>query len=114
VGKSRADFLQSARASGADLVVLDIPLLFETGGEAHMDAVIVVTAPAELQRQRVLERPGMTDEKLKAILARQTPDSEKRRRAHFVIDTSRGLDHARDQVRASLADLRSGAFVKPA
>ena len=114
VAQSRIDFLKAASASGADLAILDIPLLFETGGEAHMDAVIVVSAPADLQRQRVLERPGMTDEKLQAILARQTPDADKRARAHFVIDTAQGLDPARKQVKAVLASLRSGKFVKPA
>lgn len=114
VAQSRIDFLKAASASGADLAILDIPLLFETGGEAHMDAVIVVSAPADLQRQRVLERPGMTDEKLQAILARQTPDADKRSRAHFVIDTSQGLDHAREQVRAVLASLRSSAPAKTA
>ena len=114
VAQSRIDFLQAASASGTDLAILDIPLLFETGGEAHMDAIIVVSAPADLQRQRVLERPGMTDEKLQAILARQTPDADKRSRAHFVIDTSGGLDHARDQVRSVLASLRSSAPAKPA
>ena len=114
VAQSRIDFLKAASASGADLAILDIPLLFETGGEAHMDAIIVVSAPADLQRQRVLERPGMTDEKLQAILARQTPDADKRSRAHFVIDTSGGLDHARDQVRSVLASLRSSAPAKPA
>ena len=114
VAQSRIDFLKAASASGADLAILDIPLLFETGGEAHMDAVIVVSAPADLQRQRVLERPGMTDEKLQAILARQTPDADKRARAHFVIDTAQGLDPARKQVQAVLASLRSGKSVKPA
>ena len=114
VAQSRIDFLNAARASGADLAILDIPLLFETGGETHMDAVIVVSAPSDLQRQRVLERPGMTDEKLQAILARQTPDADKRARAHFVIDTAQGLDHARKQVQTVLASLRSSVPVKPA
>jgi dephospho-CoA kinase len=110
VGHSRAGFFEAATAASADVVVLDIPLLFETGGERNMDAVAVVSAPADLQRERVLARPGMTPEKLDAILARQTPDADKRARADFVIDTGRGLDAARDQVRAVLAALRDPAF----
>ena len=108
VGESRIGFFQDAVAAGADIVILDIPLLFETGGEKRMDAVVVVTAPADLQRQRVLARPGMDEAKLDAILARQMADAEKRARAHFVIDTSLGLEHARIQVRDVLARLRSG------
>ncbi len=108
VGESRVGFFQEAVAKGADIVILDIPLLFETGGEKRMDAVVVVTAPADLQRQRVLARPGMDEAKLDAILARQMADAEKRARAHFVIDTSLGLDHARAQVRDVLARLRAG------
>ena len=108
VGESRIGFFQDAVAAGADIVILDIPLLFETGGEKRMDAVVVVTAPADLQRQRVLARPGMDEAKLDAILTRQMADAEKRARAHFVIDTSLGLEHARIQVRDVLARLRSG------
>ena len=108
VGESRVDFFQKAVADGADIVVLDIPLLFETGGEKRMDAVVVVSAPADLQRQRVLARPGMDEAKLDAILARQMADAEKRARAHFVIDTGQGLDHARAQVRDVLKRLRAG------
>ena len=108
VGESRVGFFQKAVADGADIVVLDIPLLFETGGEKRMDAVVVVSAPADLQRQRVLARPGMDEAKLDAILARQMADSEKRARAHFVIDTGQGLDHARAQVRDVLKRLRAG------
>jgi dephospho-CoA kinase len=95
-------FLAKAAASGHRLIVLDIPLLFETKGEARVDAVVVVSAPATIQRARVLARPGMTEERFAAILARQMPDDEKRRRAHFVVDTGRGLDSARTQVRAIL------------
>jgi dephospho-CoA kinase len=96
-------FLAEAEAKGAPVVVLDIPLLFETGGDSRVDAVVVATAPAEVQRARVLERPGMTVQRLEAMLARQMPDSEKRLRADFVVDTSRGFDDARAQVRAILA-----------
>ncbi|MBZ9920422.1 MULTISPECIES: dephospho-CoA kinase [unclassified Mesorhizobium] len=105
----RADadaFLARNRAAGAPLAVLDIPLLFETGGRDRVDKVVVVTAPAEVQRQRVLARPGMSEEKLASILASQVPDAQKRRQADFVIDTSRGLDAARAEVKAIIADLR--------
>ena len=108
VGESRVGFFQKAVADGADIVILDIPLLFETGGEKRMDAVVVVSAPADLQRERVLARPGMDETKLDAILARQMADAEKRARAHFVIDTGRGLDAAREQVRDVLTRLRAG------
>jgi dephospho-CoA kinase len=94
--------LAEARAGGEKVAVLDIPLLFETGGEKRVDAVVVVSAPPEVQRSRVLQRPGMSVEKLDAILAKQMPDEEKRRRADFVVDTSRGLEPARAQVRAIL------------
>jgi dephospho-CoA kinase len=102
VSAAKERFLGEARALGAKVVVLDIPLLFETGGDQKVDAVVVVSAPTEVQRQRVLERPGMTADKLDALLARQTPDSEKRRRADFVVDTSHGFDAARAQVREIL------------
>jgi dephospho-CoA kinase len=95
-------FLKAAAAAGAKVVVLDIPLLFETGGESRVDAVVVVSAPARVQRARVLER-GMSPERLDALLARQMPDAEKRRRADFVIDTSQGIEPARAQVKAILA-----------
>ena len=98
VGKDRADFLVSAREQGANLVLVDVPLLFETGGEAYVDAVIVVSCSPEMQRARVLARPGMTEEKLASILARQTPDDVKRAKSDFVIDTGLGLDAAREQV----------------
>jgi len=94
--------LAEAEANGEKVAVLDIPLLFETGGERRVDAVVVVSAPPEVQRARVLERPGMTIEKLESILARQMSDAEKRRRADFVVDTSRGFDAARNEVRAIL------------
>ena len=88
VGAARERFLAEAQARGAPVVVLDVPLLFETGGERGCDAVVVVSAPAELQRQRAFERPGMTEEKFAALLAKQMPDAEKRRRADFVVDSS--------------------------
>ncbi|WP_334160736.1 dephospho-CoA kinase [Phenylobacterium sp.] len=106
VGKDRIGFFDQAKAQGADMVVLDIPLLFETGGHANMDAVVVVTAPPEMQRERVLARPGMTPERLDAILAQQMADAEKRARAHFVVDTSRGLEAAREQVAEIIAVMR--------
>ncbi len=109
VGAHRIGFFEDAAARGADIVVLDIPLLFETGGEKKVDKVVVVSAPAEVQRQRVLARPGMDVAKFEAILARQTPDAEKRARADFVIDTGQGLDVARQQVRDLLSRLRGPA-----
>ena len=108
IGESRAAFFEAARQDGKDLVLLDVPLLFETGGEARVDTVVVVSAPAEIQRERVLAREGMTAEKFAAILARQTPDAEKRRRADFVIDTGQGLEAARQQVESVIAALRQG------
>lgn len=109
VGRDRIGFFQAAEAAGADLVVLDIPLLYETGGDANVDAVVVVTAPAEMQRERVLARPGMSPERLDAILAQQLADAEKRARAHFVVDTSRGLEPARAQVAEIIATMRDPA-----
>lgn len=106
VGRDRIGFFDQAKAEDADMVVLDIPLLFETGGHANMDAVVVVTAPPEMQRERVLARPGMTPERLDAILAQQMADAEKRARAHFVVDTSRGLEAARAQVAEIIAIMR--------
>ena len=99
VGAERDRFLAEAQAGDAAVVLLDIPLLFEIGGECGCDAVVVVSAPAEVQRARALARPGMTDEKYTALVAKQMPDAEKRRRADFIVDTSRGFDHARAQVR---------------
>ncbi|MGN6573681.1 MAG: dephospho-CoA kinase [Pseudolabrys sp.] len=103
VAKVRDAFLAGAERAGAQVALLDIPLLYETGGEKRCDAVVVVSAPAEVQRERVLARPGMTDAKLKAILAKQMPDADKRARADFVVDTSQGFDAARAQVRDILA-----------
>ena len=103
LGAHRQQFLADAEKSGAPVAVLDVPLLFETGGEKRVDAVVVVSAPAEMQRARVLARENMTQEKLDAILARQTPDAEKRRRADFVVDTSSGLEPVRAQIRDILA-----------
>ncbi|MDF2689730.1 MAG: dephospho-CoA kinase [Microvirga sp.] len=94
-----------ARVSALPIAVLDIPLLFETGGETRCDAALVVTAPAEVQRERVLARPSMTAEKFSAILAKQMPDANKRARAHFLVDTSRGFASAQAQVRSILVCL---------
>ena len=107
VGAHRIGFFDKARAEGHEIVVLDVPLLFETGGQKSVDKVVVVSAPPEVQRARVLARPEMTPEKLEAILARQLPDAEKRARADFVIDTGQGVDHARAQVRDLLTLLRT-------
>lgn len=104
----RADadaFLKQSREAGAKIAVLDIPLLFETGGRDRVDRVVVVTAPAEVQRERVLARPGMTVEKFEAILAKQVPDAQKRERADYVIDTGNGMEAARRQVEAVIADI---------
>jgi dephospho-CoA kinase len=95
-------FLSDARARGAKVVVLDIPLLLETASHQRVDAVVVASAPGDVQRQRVLARPGMTPDKLDALLARQMPDSDKRRHADFVVDTSRGFEAARAQVKEIL------------
>jgi dephospho-CoA kinase len=106
MGAARAAFFDRARTAGADLVLLDVPLLYETGGHERVDKVVVVSAPPEQQRERVLSREGMSAEKFEAILARQMPDAEKRRRADFVVDTGKGIEAARDQVRAIIAALR--------
>lgn len=102
VGEVRQRFLDAAAARGEPFVVLDIPLLFEGGGQAKVDRIVVVSAPAELQRARVLARPGMTEEKLAAILARQVPDAEKRRQADFIIDTGLPLAETEGQDRKSV------------
>ncbi len=100
VRQKELEFVERARKSGAALAVLDIPLLFETQGEKRVDKVLVVTADPQIQRDRVLARPGMTKEKLAAILARQMPDADKRTRADYIIDTGTGLEAARNAVRA--------------
>jgi dephospho-CoA kinase len=105
VAAEQRKFMDAVR--GAEMVVQDIPLLFETGGHARMDAVVVVSAPAALQRARVLARDGMTPEKLDHILSRQMPDAEKRAKAHFVVETDKGLDHAFAQVKAVVAALKA-------
>ena len=101
--------LHDAEMSGAGIVLLDIPLLFENHGEARVDKVVVVSCDPQLQRRRVLERPGMTTDKFEMIAARQMPDAEKRKRADFLIDTGLGLDHARRRVKEILDELRSGS-----
>ena len=106
VAADRSDFLDRARADGHALVLCDIPLLYETGAERWLDRVAVVTAPADVQRARVLARPGMTEEAFAAILAKQVPDAEKRTRADFVIDTGRGVEPVRRQVAGIVAELR--------
>ena len=99
VSASTDKFLAEATARGAPVVVLDIPLLFETAQDCRCDAIVVVSAPFEVQRARAFERSGMTEEKFAALLAKQTPDAEKRQRADFVVDSSQSFDHARAQVR---------------
>jgi dephospho-CoA kinase len=113
VAQGRAADLEAARTGGVKLAVLDIPLLFETGGDRAVDAVVVVTADPAIQAERVLARPGMTRERLDAILARQMPDAEKRARADFVIDTSRGLEAARAEVEAIVAVVLDPSWISP-
>jgi len=105
VAQARDAFLAGARKAGAPVVVLDIPLLFETGGDTLVDAVVVVSAAPDIQRQRVMERAGMTAEKFEALLAKQMPDAEKRRRADYLVDSGHGIESARAQVREILAKL---------
>jgi dephospho-CoA kinase len=107
VEAAERDFLHREWSRGARMAVLEIPLLFETGGDARLDATIVVSAPASAQRQRVLERPGMTTEKLDTILARQWSDAEKRRRADFVVDTGLPIEQSLAQVDAIIALLQN-------
>jgi len=99
VGAARDKFLAQAAARNVPVVVLDVPLLFETGGQYDCDAVVVVSAPLDMQRRRAFERPGMTEEKFAALTARQMPDEEKRAHADFIVDTSQSFDHARAQIR---------------
>jgi dephospho-CoA kinase len=105
LGASRQKFLEEAERSGAPVVAMDIPLLFETGGEKRVDAVVVVSTDAATQRERILARGTMTPEALDGILARQLPDAEKRKRADFVVDTSHGLDPVRTAIRDILAEV---------
>jgi dephospho-CoA kinase len=109
LGASRQKFLHDAERSGAPVVVVDVPLLYETGGEKRVDAVVVVTTTPEIQRERVLARDNMSGERLDAILARQLPDAEKRKRADFLVDTSDGFD----PVRARIRDILSEAVKMP-
>jgi dephospho-CoA kinase len=113
VAQGRAADLEAARDAGIRLAVLDIPLLFETGGDKAVDAVVVVTADPAIQAERVLARPGMTRERFDAILARQMPDAEKRARADFVIDTGRGLDAARAEVEVIVATVLDPSWISP-
>ena len=110
VAAARDAFLERARSAGAEVALLDTPLLYETGQDDAVDAVIVVSAPAEVQRDRVMARPGMTEQKFRTLLTRQTPDSKKRARADFVVDTSRGLEDARAQVRRILKAVTDPAW----
>lgn len=107
VRKDAGRFVEAHRRKGTPLVVLDIPLLFETGGTDRVDKILVVTAPYKVQRERVLARPDMTEEKFEKILARQVPDAEKRKRADFLIDTSLGMEAAREAVHRIIAELTS-------
>jgi dephospho-CoA kinase len=106
VREAEERFIDAARDRNEDLVILDIPLLFETGRDKTMDALVVVSAPEAVQRERVLKRPGMTQEKLDAMLASQVPDAKKRAQADFVVETDKGLDHALSQVKRVAAELR--------
>lgn len=106
VSAAQLEFLKAAKAARHEAVLLDIPLLYETGGEARVDVVVVVSAPFHIQEQRVLARPNMDMAKFAAIHAKQVPDAEKRRRADFVIDTDKGLEHAFEEVKAVVAALK--------
>ncbi|MCE7030352.1 dephospho-CoA kinase [Jiella avicenniae] len=108
VREAERQFLEAAEASGAPAAILDIPLLFETGAEKRCDRIVVVSAPFAVQRARVLARPGMSEAKFQAILAKQTPDAEKRGRADHVVDTSRGIEDAGRQVKAILDEILTG------
>ena len=111
VRQKEREFLDSYAAANVPFVVLDIPLLFETGAEARVDRVVVVSCAPDLQRERAMKRPGMTEEKFAMILARQVPDSQKRERADYIVDTSHSFDNTRQQVRAVVDDLtKNGAL----
>lgn len=105
VGEMRADFMAKAKAENKKAVLYDVPLLFETGGDANVDTVVVVTAPADVQRARVMARPDMSKGLLEMILAKQMPDAEKRKRADYIVDTSEGLESAKAQVAAILKQI---------
>ncbi len=108
VRQEEISFLDAARQNKTEMVVLDIPLLFETGGEERVDGIVVVTAPKSVQRERVLARPGMSEEKFEKILARQVPDNQKRKHADFIIDTSLGMESARSDVADIIKHIQSG------
>lgn len=107
VGEAQMNFLRENMEAGEHMVVLDIPLLYETGGETRVDVVVVVSAPYDLQKTRVLARPDMDEAKFAAIHAKQVPDAEKRKRADFIVESDKGLDHARAQVEAIVEALKS-------
>lgn len=113
VRKRESKFLAQQREAGTDMVVLDIPLLFETGAEQRVDVIVVVSTDPQIQRERVLARPNMTEEKFNMILSRQTPDAEKRRRADYIVDTGHGVEAARDQVAEIIADLKKRIAKEP-
>lgn len=106
VGRAQMDFFQEQIKAGQDMVLLDVPLLFETGGDGYVDTVIVVSAPADIQKARVLARPGMSEERFQDILNKQVPDAEKRARAEFIVDSSVSVEDARRQVRAILEQIK--------
>lgn len=105
VGEARAQALKEAKADGKNIMVFDVPLLFETGGDKHVNKIVVVSASSDVQRERVMSRPGMSEEKFQMILSRQTPDIEKRKRADYIIETDKGLDFARLQVQNIMKEL---------
>ena len=106
VGEAQLQFLREMKAQGHAMVALDVPLIYETGGENRVDVVVVVSAPYDVQKSRVLARPGMDMAKFAAIHAKQVPDEEKRRRADFVVDSSQSLEHAHEQVESIIKALR--------